>query len=184
MRRRVRLPKQCAAAHAIGQHVTYGDRSTSGRRIVERALDASQDAAAPELRQPVLDSVVEVEHALVHEDHGGRSRDRLGQGGEANDGVRADRCAVFRGDAYGVLLWLAATADYGDRTGYVARGDEGGRSLMKVREQCAPQALCAHRSRSSRRGPLYRWHGASRAIGSVRRERSLALSEPFVRTEA
>ena len=39
----------------------------------------------------------------------------------------------LRGDADGVLLWLAATADYGDRTGHVARGDEGGHGLMKVR---------------------------------------------------
>ena len=72
-----------------------------------------------QLRQPAIDRVVEPEHPVVDQEHGGGRRDRLGERGDLGDGVPPH--------------WLAAA---------------GGRRPDRVDEDLTPEEADALRSHS------------------------------------
>ena len=76
-----------AVPRSKGEQVTQRDGALRGHRVVERALDRPQDPAVLQLRQPLVDRIVEPDPAFLHENHGADCRDRLRRGGEPENGV-------------------------------------------------------------------------------------------------
>ncbi len=86
-----------AEAEAGGQQVAHRDRAPRGDRVVELRVDALQHPAVRQLRQPAIDRVVEPQHPVVDQEHGGGRGDRLGERGDPEDGVPPHRLAAAGG---------------------------------------------------------------------------------------
>ena len=49
----------------VAEQVPDGDRSVGGHRVVELGVDGAQDPAMGELRQQVVDRLVQAQHSLL-----------------------------------------------------------------------------------------------------------------------
>jgi hypothetical protein len=77
------------------QQVAQRDRPSGRYGVVERSFEAPEHAAAGKLGQQIVDRIVEAKLALLHQDQGGRGRDRLGHRGDAEDRVASHRRIGF-----------------------------------------------------------------------------------------
>ena len=104
---------------AEGQQVAHGDRPGGRHGVRERAVDRAQHAPVGQLRQPAIDGIVQAQRRLLHEQHRPDGGDRLGQGGDAEDGVPAHRGGAAGGEgAGGEGVHLPAAGDQGDQPGH------------------------------------------------------------------
>jgi hypothetical protein len=128
-----------------GEKIAQRDRSSGGDGIVERTVDGAQHLAICQLRQPRVDRLVEPKLGLLDQDHGGRRCDRLGHGGDAEDGVAPHRLTADRLSPDHVDVHLAPPADQRDETGHFAAFDIAGHDLMHAAEPRLGQSPTAHR---------------------------------------
>jgi hypothetical protein len=151
-----------ADAEAKGEQVAQRDRPLRRHGVVERAVDALQDLAVGELRQPGVDRIIEAQLCLLDEHHRGRGGDRLGDRSDAENRVAPHRVlAAERLHADRLDMRLAAPADERDEAGHPAALDMAGHDLAHAGKARPRQASAAH-------GPLpasrrvRRWCGSRR----------------------
>lgn len=129
-----------------GQEVAQGDRPSGRHCILQRAFERAQDVAVSQLRQPAVDWIVQAEPAFLDQDHRRRGHDRLGQRGDAEDGVAPHRIAAAdRFHADGIDMDLAAPAEQRDETRHLAARHMAEHDLAHVGEPRLGQSCGDHR---------------------------------------
>ena len=113
-----RITELHAVAGTHGQQVAKGDRAVGRDGIVQRRGRTGQHPSVGELRQPLLETLVEPETTRLHQTQSRDRRDRLGHRLDPHDGVVTHGIPVNRGDAGGNHFGVAAPAQcYGTRHG-------------------------------------------------------------------
>jgi hypothetical protein len=121
-----------------------------GDGVVQRALQAAQHAPLRQFREQQVDRIGERQDAVVHEQHCSRGGDRLGERGDAEDGVAWQRRRVIEGQApedLGVDVVAAGQQRHHRRDlAALGRGDE---TVVHPAQPGRVQA-CAHARHSDR----------------------------------
>ncbi len=93
---RVRRRHQHAVPETEGQKIAQCQRATRRLGLIERPVEAFQDAPVGQLRQYAIERLIQPQSALFHQNHGRDGRDRLGHGGDAKQRIACDRLAAFQ----------------------------------------------------------------------------------------
>ena len=131
-------------AEAEGEQIAQGDRAVGGHGLIERAVEAGHHLAVRQLRQEALDRVVEAEQALLDQDHRQSGADRLGEGGDAEDGVALERAALVGLLADHIDVDFAAPLDQRDQPGHAIRADVAGHDLVHSLQPRPRELFLAH----------------------------------------
>ena len=106
------------------QQVAHGDRPVRRDRVVQRRVDPGQDLAAGQFRQQAVHRVVQPQPAFLHQGHGRRGRDLLGDRRDTEDRVPVHRLAPARLEGADRLhVHLAAAGHHRDQAGHAAGFD-------------------------------------------------------------
>ena len=104
-------------AEPEAEQILDRDRPMGGHGVVELGVDRAQHAAVGELRQQLVDRLLQPQQALVDQRQRRRRGDRLGQRGDPEDRVALQRRVVAeRRRADGVDVQLVAVGDERDQS--------------------------------------------------------------------
>jgi hypothetical protein len=144
---RTHRAERVGQARAVGDEVVDGDVARRRIGVVQRAAGVLQHPHAGELGRPLGDRVLELELAFLHQLQRHDAGDRLGHGGDAEDGVarhRRARLDVALADGVELQL-LAVLPDQRHRPGKPAGVDHAAQRRLDRAQRRPVEALYATR---------------------------------------